>query len=230
MEWKGSEGPNMSEVFSLPAQARDPKKNQGTGSRVARRLRRQGRIPAIVYGHKQTPLPVSVARDDVWQMVKAASHLAELKVGDGSEMVLVRDVQWDHLGKEIIHLDFARVSADERIHTEVRLELHGTAPGTSEGGMVEFLVHSLEVTCRAIAIPDSIRVEIGELHVGDGVHVRDLVLPEGVEANADPDLLIVHVVARAAAPEPAAAAAEAAAAEPEVIGRKAEEKGEEKEK
>jgi large subunit ribosomal protein L25 len=218
----------MSEVFSLPAQTRDPKKNEGTGSRVARRLRRQGRIPAIVYGHKQTPAPISVAREDVWRMVKTASHVAELKVGEQSEMVLVRDVQWDHLGKEIIHLDFARVSADERIHTEVRLELHGTAPGASEGGMVEFLVHSLEVTCRAIAIPDVIRLEIGELHVGDGLHVRDLVLPEGVEATADPELLLVHVVTRAAEPEPTPA--EPAAAEPEVIGRKAEDKGEEKDK
>jgi large subunit ribosomal protein L25 len=219
----------MSEVLTLQAQTRDPRRNQGTGTRAARRLRRAGQVPAIVYGHKQAPVPITVPREEVARLVKRAGHLAELKIGDQTEMVLVKDVQYDYLGKDIIHLDFARVSADERIHTLVRLELHGTAPGTSEGGVLEFLVHSLDVSCLARAIPDVIRVEIGGLHVGDGVHVRDLALPEGVTANADPDLLLVHVVARHAAPEPTPPPAEAGAAEPEVIGRKAEEKAEEKE-
>jgi large subunit ribosomal protein L25 len=218
----------MSEVLTLQAQARDPQKNKGTGTRVARRLRRAGQIPAIVYGHKQAPVPIAVPREEIARLVKRAGHLAELKIGDQTEMVLVKDVQYDYLGKEIIHLDFARVSADETIHTQVRLELHGTPPGTSEGGVLEFLVHSLDVSCLARAIPDSIRIEVGGLHVGDGVHVRDLVLPEGVTATADPDLLLVHVVTRHAAPEPTAAPTEAAAGEPEVIGRKAEEKADEK--
>ncbi len=114
------------------------------------------------------------------------------------------------------------------IHTQVSLQLHGTSPGTVEGGLLEFLVHSLDISCRANAIPDAIRVEIGGLHIGAGIHVRDLVLPEGVTATADPDLLVVQVVARAAAPEPTAA--EAGPAEPEVIGRKAEEKEEKEDK
>ena len=75
-------------------------------------------------------------------MIKKSTHLAELQLGGTTEMVLVRDVQWDHLGKEIIHLDFARVSADESIETEVRLDLRGTAPGVAEGGVLEQLVHS----------------------------------------------------------------------------------------
>jgi large subunit ribosomal protein L25 len=219
----------MSEVLTIQAQARDPIKNKGTGSRVARRLRAQGQIPAIVYGHKQDPQPITLARDDVWSMIKAGGHLAQLRTGDATQMVLVRDVQWDHLGKEIIHLDFARVSADEVIETQVPIQLHGTAPGTAEGGVLEFLVHSLDISCRANAIPDQIRVEIGELHLGKGVHVRDLALPEGVTPNVDADLLIVQVVARAVAPEPTPAEGEAAAAEPEVIGRKAEETEEKKE-
>lgn len=218
----------MSEVLTLQAQARDPQKNKGTGSRVARRLRRAGQIPAIVYGHKQTPLPVALPREEVARLLKSSGHLAELKIGDQSEMVLVKDVQWDYLGKEIIHLDFARVSADETIHTQVRLDLHGTPPGLSEGGVLEFLVHNLDVSCLARAIPDSIRVEVGGLHVGDGVHVRDLSLPEGVKPTGDPDLLLVHVVVRHAAPEPTATAE--GGTEPEVIGRKAEDKGDEKDK
>jgi large subunit ribosomal protein L25 len=213
----------MAEAVTIPVQARDPQKNKGTGTRAARRLRAHGRVPAIVYGHKQDPLPISLARDDVWQMVKRATHLAQLQMDGTTEMVLVRDVQWDHLGKEIIHLDFARVSADESIETDVPLELHGTPVGLSEGGLLEQMVRTLTVACRATAIPDFIRVEIGGLHVNQGVHIRDLTLPEGVVAKADPELLLLHVVTRAAAPEPAATEA-AAATEPEVIGRKAEDK------
>ncbi len=214
----------MADAVTIEVQPRDPQKNKGTGSRVARRLRAQGRIPAIVYGHKQAPLPISMTRDDVWRMVKAASHLAQLKIGDTTEMVLVRDVQWDYLGKEIIHLDFARVSADERVTTEVPLALHGTAPGLSEGGMIDQPVHGITIECLATSIPDAIRVEIGELHLNQAVHARDLVLPEGVRVVADPDLVLVHIVSKTAAAAPEAA--EGAPTEPEVIGRKPEQKEE----
>jgi large subunit ribosomal protein L25 len=220
----------MAEAVTLQVEPRDPEKNKGTGTRVSRRLRAQGRVPAVVYGHKQTPQPISLARDDVWEIIKRSIHLAQLQIGDTNQMVLVRDVQWDHLGKEIIHLDFARVSADESIQTEVRLELRGTAKGIAEGGVLEQLVHSVTVTCLATAIPDSIRVDVSGLELGHAIHVKELVLPPGVEVNADPDLLLVHCVApRAAEPEPTEAAA-ATATEPELIGRKPEDKEKEDEK
>lgn len=218
----------MADAVTIQAQVRDPRKNKGTGSRVARRLRAQGRIPAIIYGHKQAPQPVSLARDDVWLMIKRSTHLAQLSLGGGSnETVLVRDVQWDHLGKEIIHLDFARVSADEAIHTTVPLELHGTAPGVGEGGVLTQVIHSIAVTCRANAIPDQIRLEVGDLHLGQGLHARDLKLPEGLTVSVDPELLLVHVVNPTA--EADAAPVEGTSTQPELIGRKAEDKdGDEK--
>lgn len=186
----------MSDALQIQVEPRDPAKNKGTGSRVARRLRAQGRIPAIVYGHNQPPQPISLARADVWLMIKKSAHLAELKIGDTSETALVKDIQWDHLGKEIIHMDFARVDAQEQVHTVVNLETHGQAPGVGEGGVLEFLVHTLPIVCRAGAIPDSIRIEIGELHLGGAIHVRDVSLPEGVTADADPDMLLLHIVSR----------------------------------
>jgi large subunit ribosomal protein L25 len=219
----------MAEAVKIQVETRDPGKNKGTGTRVARRLRAQGRIPAILYGHKQTPVPISLSHDSVWEMIKKSTHLAELNVAGTTEMALVRDVQWDHLGKEILHLDFARVSADESIEIEVRLDLRGAAPGVAEGGILEQLIHSVSVTCRAIAIPDAIRVDLSHLHLNEALHVRDLTgLPEGVTINADPEQLLVHVVTRAAAPEPAAGAeAEAeAAAQPEVIKPERREKEE----
>ena len=218
----------MADAVTIAVEARDPAKNKGTGSRVSRKLRAQGKIPAIVYGHKQAPQPITIGRDEVWQMIKKSTHLAQLKIGDATEMVLVRDVQWDHLGKEIIHLDFARVSADETIETEVKLELHGTAPGISEGGVLDFLVHTLAVKCRANAIPDTIRVVIDDLHLNAAIHVRDLKLPEGVTTDVDPELTVAHVTTPRAAVEPTAPGA--TSAEPEVIGRKAEDKDKEEKK
>src|SRR4051812_39610547 len=216
----------MADAVKIQVETRDPQKNKGTGTRFARRLRARGRIPAIIYGHKQAPVPISLSRDSVWEMIKKSTHLAELHLGGTTEMALVREVQWDYLGKEIIHLDFARVSADESIETEVRLELRGTAPGTAEGGVLEQLVHTLRVTCRASAIPDSIRIDVSNLHLDQALHVRDLAsLPEGVTIDADPDLLLVHITSRAAAAEPAPAEVEGAT-QPEVIKPERREKEE----
>jgi large subunit ribosomal protein L25 len=216
----------MADAVKIQVETRDPGKNKGTGTRAARRLRKRGQVPAIIYGHKQAPVPIAVSRETVWEMIKKSTHLAELNVNGATETVLVREVQWDHLGKEIIHLDFARVSADESIETEVRLEARGVAPGVAEGGMLEVIVHTLRVTCRANAIPDAIRVDVNGLHLDEEVHVKDLVLPEGVTVDADPDLLLIHVVSRAAPPpEPAPAEAEAPA-QPEVIKPERKEKEE----
>ncbi len=216
----------MAQALTIAAEARDPAKNQGTGTRVSRRLRARGRIPAIIYGHKQAPAPISLARDDVLLMIKKSTHLAELKIGDLTEMAMVKAVQWDHLGREILHLDFARVSAEESIETEVTLVLHGVAPGVAEGGILEHVLHSLRVKCRATAIPETIRVEISGLHLGQGLHVRELPMPDGVESAAETDQLVVHVVARAAAVEPAAGAE--TVEQPELIRRPEDKEKEEK--
>jgi large subunit ribosomal protein L25 len=215
----------MADAAKIQVEARDPEKNKGTGSRVARRLRAQGRIPAIIYGHKQAPVPISLSRDSVWEMIKKSTHLAELDLGGTTEIALVRDVQWDYLGKEIIHLDFGRVSADESIETEVRLDFRGTAPGIAEGGVLEQLVHTIRVTCRASAIPDSIKVDVSNLHLDEALHVKDVTgLPEGVTIDADGDLLLVHVTSRAAEAE--APSEGEAPAQPEVIKPERREKEE----
>ena len=218
----------MADAVKIQVETRDPLKNKGTGSRVARRLRKQGRVPAIIYGHKQAPIPISLARETVWEMIKKSTHLAELSLGGTTEMALVREVQWDHLGKEIIHLDFARVSADEAIETEVRLDLRGNAPGIAEGGVLEQLVHSVRVTCRANAIPDAIRVDVSGLHLDQEIKVKDLVLPPGVTLDADPEQLLVHVSSHVTAAPEAAAAAEGGEgpSQPEVIKPERREKEE----
>ncbi|HEY2159476.1 MAG TPA: 50S ribosomal protein L25 [Isosphaeraceae bacterium] len=217
----------MAGAVKIQAELRDAAKNKGTGTRVARRIRKAGRIPAIVYGHKLDTQPISIGRDAIWSMLKTSTHLAELQWAGGGETVLVKDIQWDHLGKEILHVDFARVSADETVDAVVRLDLKGEAPGVVEGGVLEHLVHSIHVVCRAIAIPDSIKVDISGLHLNQGIHLRDLVLPEGVVAKGDPDLLIVHVTSRVTVAEPAPGtepAEGATSVQPEVIKAERKEK------
>ena len=139
--WAGFEK-TMAEATKTRVEPRDPEKNKGTGTRVARRLRKKGLIPAVIYGHKQAVVPVTLTRDEVWRMLKTPGHLADLDVNGTAETVLIRDMQWDHLGKEVLHLDFARVSAEEMIDTEVSFEVKGSPAGLAAGGILEHLVHS----------------------------------------------------------------------------------------
>jgi len=210
----------MAESVVLVAQ-----KREGRGSRLAQRLRAQGQIPGVLYGHKQATVSVALPGDALAHAIRHGTRVLDLRTDAGLEKVLIREVQWDHLGKDVLHVDFARVSADERIKISVRLEVRGTAPGVTAGGMLEQPLHSLHVECLAISIPDSIRVNVGELQLGTAIHVKDLKVPEGVKVLDDPDAIVVQVTTPAAEPE--AAVEEGATAEPEVIGRvKGEEEGE----
>ena len=190
----------MAEAVTIQVQPRDPAKNKGTGSRVARRLRAQGRVQAIIYGHKQEPVPISLSDDDIAMMLKRSAHLAQLSWDGTTELAVVRDVQWDHLGKQIIHMDFLRVGADELVDSEVGLEVHGEPVGLSEGGRLEQLMRSLTIKAKPTAIPKQITVEVGGMHIGDSIHIRELkgMLPEGVSTEMDEDMLVVHVVEKKA--------------------------------
>lgn len=192
----GTDTPPMAEAVTIQVEPRDPAKNKGTGSRVSRKLRAQGRVPAIIYGHKKTPVPISLTKDDVTMMLKKSVHLAQLAWEGSSELAVVRDVQWDHLGKDIIHLDFLRVDAGETVESEVALELHGEPVGLTLGGRLEQIVRSLKIKAKPNAIPKELTIEVGHLNVGEAILVRDLkkLLPDGVETDADESILLVHVV------------------------------------
>lgn len=206
----------MAEVVKLVAE-----KREGSGKIVARKLRRQGKLPGVLYGHKEETLSLTLPREDVERAIRHGSRLVDLSAGGKVEKALVREVQWDHLGRELLHVDFYRVSADERVVVTVPIELRGTAPGIAAGGVLDQPMHRLSIECLAVAMPESIRVNVGELQLGQAIHVKELTLPAGVKAMAEPDAVVVHVTQKA---EEAAAGEAATAAEPEVIGRqKAEE-------
>jgi len=207
----------MSTIVTVAAKPRETKKNKGTGSRVSRRLRAAGNVPAIIYGHKQTPQPISLTSEEVAAILKRGSHVLKLDLGDGKpETVLVRELQWDHLGREVIHVDFFRADLSELVESDVRIEIRGEAPGVNEGGILDIPHHSVKVRCRADQIPDYIRVDVSGLHMGQAIHVKELTLPEGVTSISGADEVVVHLIRPSGM---AATTAEAAPAEPEVITR-----------
>jgi large subunit ribosomal protein L25 len=209
----------MAESVVLVTQPRE-----GRGSQSARQLRRKGFIPAVVYGHKEETLCVTLQADELETAIRHGVRVVDLKANGKEEKALIREVQWDHLGKELLHVDFTRVAVDERIVVTVPLELRGVAPGVNAGGTLDQPIHALSVECLAISIPESIRVNVGELQIGGAIHVRDLVLPAGVKAMSDPDAIVVHVTTKLTEPAAPVAAEAPEQAEPEVIGRqKAEE-------
>jgi large subunit ribosomal protein L25 len=197
---------------------------EGRGSIRAARLRKQHRVPAVVYGHKEATVSITLDSKPLTEAIRHGARVIDLQTDRGLEKAQIVEVQWDHLGMEILHVDFKRVSADERIEVEVPVELRGIAPGVTAGGLLDQPLHVLRLSCLAIAVPDSVRVNINELQLDGVIHVKDLKLPENVQALADPEAIVVHVIQPQAEPE---APAEGTQAEPEVLTRKkAEEEGE----
>jgi large subunit ribosomal protein L25 len=214
----------MAEVIQLVVERREVR-----GSMGARRLRRKGLVPGVVYGHKEAVVPVAFDGEVVLKAVRHGVRVLDLQADGSVQKALIRELQWDHLGKDLLHVDFYRVAADERIRVPVALELRGTAPGVSAGGVLDQPLHNVDIECLAIAVPESIRVNINELQLGQALHVKDLHLPEGVKVLADPDAVVVQVKSPEEEPEPTAGPA-AEQAEPEVIGRQAKAAEEEEEK
>jgi large subunit ribosomal protein L25 len=212
----------MAESVQLAVQPRD-----AYGSRATQKLRKQGLVPAVVYGHKEATVALALSHDDFVKALRHGARLVELKTDGNAEAALIQDVQWDYLGKDVLHVDFRRVSKNERVVVSVPLHVRGIAPGATGGAVLDQPLHVLSVECLVTAVPDEIRVNVGELQLGQAIHVKELRLPEGVKAMADPDAIVVRITAPQAEPEVAAAPA-AEAGEPEVIGRQAKaEEGEE---
>src|SRR5438874_1687849 len=132
----------MADALTLKTEAR-----QGKGSRDALRLRKGGRIPAVVYGHKLAPAVITVSGDELRSAIRHHARTLQLVVDGKTETVLIQQVQHDHLGSEILHVDFRRVSKDERIKTTVAIELRGIAPGTNSGGVLDQPLHKVHVEC-----------------------------------------------------------------------------------
>src|SRR6476469_4928582 len=126
------------------------------GSRANRRLRNSGQLPGVIYGHKEAIVPVTLPKKEVVNHLERGTHLFDLAMDGKSEKVLVKEVQYDHLGLEVIDVDFARVSLDEKVEVTVPLELKGTPKGEADGAVLQQFISELEVECLVTDIPHSI--------------------------------------------------------------------------
>jgi large subunit ribosomal protein L25 len=189
------------------------------GKREARRLRRAGSIPAVLYGHGEANHSLAVTAEELATVVRHGGRVVEL-TGAVQEKALIREMQWDAYGVAVLHVDFARVSEHERIEVKVKVELRGQAPGIKEGGLVEQLVHEVEIECEALSIPDKLELNVSELAIDGQLSAADLKLPPGVILVSDAEAVLAQCVKPREEEEALAPAA--GGAEPEVIGRKAE--------
>src|SRR4051812_36590549 len=191
------------------------------GSRANKRLRDTGKLPGVIYGHKEAVVPVTLPKKEVVNHIHHGAHVFELQLSGKAETCLVKDVQYDHLGLEVIHVDFARVDLNERVEVTVPLELKGEPKGEEEGGVLQQIVAELEIECLVTDIPHSIIHNVSDMGLDSVLHIKDLKLPAGVKAMQDEDLIVATV--KEIEEETPTEAAEGESAEPEVIGKKPEE-------
>jgi large subunit ribosomal protein L25 len=188
-----------------------------SGSREARRLRRTGMVPAILYGHGEASVGLAAKQDALLLAIRHESRIVNLE-GAVKTAALIRDLQWDTYGKEPIHVDFIRVNASERVRVKVAVDLKGECPGQRAGGVVNLAMHEIELECTADHVPERLHALVGHLEIGHVIKVRDLELPPGAKALADADDTVVSC----AMPGKKATDEAGESAEPDVVGRKAE--------
>ena len=179
----------MSDKLHLDAEPRD-----NAGTKFARRLRRDGKIPAVMYGRDFDPTMLTLDGHSFEKFIHDGGRgLIDLKYGAAHESAVIKDLQWDTFGIHILHVDFERVTASQRIEVEVPIELDGIAPGIADGGVLNHHIFSLSIECAASAIPEMIEVDITGLRIGDAIHVSDLKLPAGAVVLVDAEEVVVQV-------------------------------------
>ncbi len=207
-----------------------------TGKGVARKLRRSGRIPGVIYGSKTEPIPLSVNMFEFNRLLflaKGEQMLITMNIKDNGnsiqKLAMIKDLQLHPVNDQVQHIDFYEIFMDEPVTVEVPIAAKGKAKGVDEGGTMEFLQRTVEVSCLPMAIPNVIEVDVSDLGIGDALHVSDLTPPEGVTITDDPETTIITVVGAAPTEAEELEAAEEAAEAAEEAAAEAEEKGSEEE-
>ena len=195
------------------------------GRNAVKQVRARGGVPAVIYGSKDKPANLEVSRRDIEALLSHAvgeNILVELQIEEGgkttSRLSLIQEVQHHPLRREVLHVDFHAVSMTEKISADIVIEAVGEPDGVKNfGGLLEQSMRSVTIKCLPQNLPEIIRVDVSALKIGDSIHVRDLPLPAGVEADEDADLTIYIVAEPAVIEEPVVAAAPES---PEVIKEK----------
>ena len=207
-----------------------PRSNTGKGT--ARTLRAQGQIPAVIYGHGREPQPLAINTRELEKLldrISAESTVIELSLEGTSARTLIREIQRHPFKRQILHVDFQELVAGEKVTVNIPIVLTGIPDGVrNDGGILDQTMRDLAVEVDPSNIPNHLEVDVTNLHIGGSIHVRDIVVPEGVEIADDPDASVCVVSAPRAVVEevPVAGAEIEAAPEPEVIGKEKEEEEE----
>jgi large subunit ribosomal protein L25 len=195
------------ETLEIEVNAREP------GSKhQARRLRREGKIPAVLYGPKVQPLPLELNRKDFSNRVAGleGSHLVRMKSASANladKVALVKEMQYHPITGDVIHADFYEVDLTARIEVSVPLHFVGKGAGVVRGGILQPIVREIQVECLPLDIPQYFNVDVTGLDIGDSVHIEDLPMPEGVTAVYDSNFALVTVATPTVEEEPTAAVA-----------------------
>ena len=196
-------------------------KRETTGKEIAKKLRRDGKVPAVVYGGHRDPVAIAVDRKSVSELIQKSEHgirsvfLLKMAGTDQQRHAMIKEVTIDPMTRKMTHIDFVRVIMDEKVKVTVPVHLNGTAIGVKEGGLLDFQLRELHVECLPNAIPDAIEVDVVALGAHDYLRVKDVTAPEGVKIMDDPERVVVGVTHAKVEAVPEAEAA--AVAEPEVI-------------
>lgn len=193
------------------------------GKNAVRALRRAGKIPAVVYGHGDETRALTLDAHELQKLLSstnASNTIIDLKIGGAGTQALIREVQYHPIRSQVLHVDLYQIHAGEKIHLVIPVRIHGTPVGVrDEGGVLQQVLHDLNVECLPRDIPEAVDVEVGELGIGDSIHVRDIELPK-VKILNDPELTICSVTQPTVAALPEEAEAEdtvGGSVEPEVI-------------
>lgn len=189
----------MAESQTLKAEAREK------GSKGAvRSLRREGRVPAVIYGDKKSPELITVSYKDVTALYQTGtfmSHTLDVEIGGKTERVIPRDVQFEPVRDFIIHVDFLRLGKNATIVVDVPVHFHNNeaSPGLKAGGVLNIVRHEIELTCPADAIPEQIDIDLKGYEMGDSIHISAVKLPAKVKPTiTDRDFTIATIAAPAA--------------------------------
>ena len=189
----------MSEQLTLPAEARDR-----AGKGASRALRRDGRVPAVIYGQKKDALSVHVEETLLSKMLSTGHFMNSVVMVDVAgkpTRTLPKAVDFHPVTSRPIHVDFLRISEHTKVHVNVpmRFDNEEASPGLKRGGVLNVVVHELELVCDAAHIPNEIHVQLDGLEIGDAIHISQVKLPEGVTpANTEEDFTVATIVAPSA--------------------------------
>ena len=189
----------MSEQLTLPAEARDR-----AGKGASRELRREGRVPAVVYGEKKEPLSIHVEEKLLTRMLSTGHFMNSVIMIDFQgkpQRTLPKAVDFHPVTSRPIHVDFLRISEHTKVHVAVpvRFDNEEASPGLKRGGVLNVVQHVLELVCDAAHIPSEIHIPLDGLDIGDSVHISEVNLPDGVlPANQDEDFTVATIVAPSA--------------------------------